>query len=232
MAGEPSSPVNVKSFPVRKAIFIPILFIIFLWLIEAAEVYFNYRPVWLGVQPRSVQGIIGIFTSPFIHAGYEHLLSNTLPLLIIGTGLMYFYHQIAIQVIGLIWLFTGFWVWLAARPEPHIGASGLVYGFVCFIFFSGLLRKDTRLMAISLLVTFLYGSLVWGILPIDQGISWESHLFGSVAGIICAFYFRKEGPQRPKTQWELEEELEKNLEFRFQHFHFFICSSYSNHFTT
>ena len=107
----------------------------------------------------------------------------------------------------MIWLFTGFWVWLAARDSSHIGASGLIYGFVCFLFFSGLLRKDTRLMAVSLLVTFLYGSMVWGILPVDQSISWESHLFGSIAGIFCAYYYRADGPQRPKSQWEIDEEM-------------------------
>ncbi len=107
----------------------------------------------------------------------------------------------------MIWLFTGFWVWLAARDSSHIGASGLIYGFVCFLFFSGLLRKDTRLMAVSFLVTFLYGSMVWGILPVDQSISWESHLFGSIAGIFCAIYYRAEGPQRTKAQWEIDEEM-------------------------
>lgn len=112
----------------------------------------------------------------------------------------------------MIWLFTGFWVWLAARKEAHIGASGLIYGLVCFLFLSGILRKDTRLLAVSLLVTFLYGSLVWGILPVDQSISWESHLFGSIAGFFCAIYYRKLGPQRPKAQWEIEEEMEKMIQ--------------------
>jgi membrane associated rhomboid family serine protease len=98
----------------------------------------------------------------------------------------------------MVWLFTGFWVWLIARPEPHIGASGLIYGFVCFLFFSGLFRKNRNLLAISMLVTFLYGSLAWGILPINPTISWESHLMGSLSGIFAAIYFRKEGPQSTK----------------------------------
>jgi membrane associated rhomboid family serine protease len=106
----------------------------------------------------------------------------------------------------MIWLFTNFWVWLAARPDPHIGASGLIYGFVCFLFFSGVIRRNKSLLAISMLVTFLYGSMVWGILPVSQSISWESHLFGSVAGIFAAIYFRKEGPQRVVKVWEEETE--------------------------
>ena len=186
----------------------PLLFVILLWIIELLSVYFDYRLLWLGVIPRTISGIPGIFFAPFIHGNYEHLLSNTLPLLVVGSGLIYFYGEIAKSVLLMIWFFTGFWVWLAARQESHIGASGLIYGLVCFLFLSGILRKDTRLLAVSLLVTFLYGSLVWGILPVDQSISWESHLFGSIAGFFCAVYYRKLGPQRPKAQWEIDEEMD------------------------
>lgn len=186
----------------------PVIFVVLLWIIELLSVYFNYHPLWLGVIPRTISGIPGIFFSPFIHGNYEHLLSNTLPLLVVGSGLIYFYKEIARSVLLMIWFITGFWVWLAARQESHIGASGLIYGLVCFLFLSGILRKDTRLLAVSLLVTFLYGSLVWGILPVDQSISWESHLFGSIAGLFCAVYYRKLGPQRPKAQWEIDEEME------------------------
>lgn len=180
---------------IRKSITYPFLFVALLWIIKVLEVYFKWNLVNFGIRPRMFEGLIGILTGPFVHANYEHLLSNSLPLLVVGTGLIYFYREIAFRVIILIYLFTGFWVWIAARPDSHIGASGLIYGFVCFLFFSGVFRKDRRLLAISLLVTFLYGSLVWGILPVDQTVSWESHLFGSVAGILCAVYFRKEGPQ-------------------------------------
>ena len=101
---------------------------------------------------------------------------------------------------------TNLWVWAAARNAFHIGASGLVYGFASFIFFSGIIRKNIKLMALSLLVVFLYGSMVWGIFPIDYRISFEAHLFGSIAGLLLAIYFRKEGPQREEYEWEEEEE--------------------------
>jgi membrane associated rhomboid family serine protease len=198
----------MKSKSIWKIIRWPALFVILLWLIEGASVFFKVRFVELGIFPRAIFGLPGIIFSPFIHANYEHLLSNTLPLLVVGIGLIYFYGEIAKRVVLMIWLFTGFWVWLAARSEFHIGASGLIYGLVCFLFLSGILRKDTRLLAVSLLVTFLYGSMVWGILPVDQSISWESHLFGSVAGFFCAIYFRNLGPQRQKPQWEIDEEFE------------------------
>jgi len=195
-----------------KVIRFPLTFVIILWIIEALSILTGIRWIWLGIIPRTISGFPGIFFSAFIHGNYEHLLSNTMPLLVAGSGIFYFYNDIAKRVIAMIWLFTGFWVWLAARESSHIGASGIIYGLVCFLFFSGIMRKDTRLLAVSLLVTFLYGSMVWGILPVDQSISWESHLLGSFAGIFCAVYYRKHGPERPKTQWEIEEELEEQQE--------------------
>jgi membrane associated rhomboid family serine protease len=196
----------------RRSFSYPFLFVALLWTIKILEIQFKWNLTDLGIRPRLPAGLIGIVTGPLVHANYDHLLSNTAPLLIVGTGILYFYREIAFRVIALIYLFTDFWVWLAARPDSHIGASGLIYGFVCFLFFSGVFRKDRRLMAISLLVTFLYGSLVWGILPVDQSISWESHLFGSIAGILCAVYFRKEGPQAPQQIWE-EDDVQPVDEF-------------------
>ena len=166
----------------------------------------------LGILPRTWKGVAGILTAPFVHEDINHITSNTVPLLVVGTGLFYFYREIAWRVVVMIWLLTGFWVWLAARESYHIGASGLIYGFVCFLFFSGLIRRDRQMLALSLLVTFLYGSMVWGILPVDQHISWEAHLFGSFAGIFAAVVYRKEGPERKKYSWELEEEFENENE--------------------
>jgi membrane associated rhomboid family serine protease len=190
----------------RQSVIPPLLFVALLWIIKLLEEYFHGSLVFLGIIPQKVSGLVGIFTAPFIHANYDHLLSNTLPLLVVGTGLFYFYKDIAYRVIALIWLFTNSWVWIAARPDAHIGASGLIYGFVCFLFFSGVIRRHKGLLAISMLVTFLYGSMVWGILPVSQTISWESHLFGSIAGIAAAIYFRSEGPQRVLKVWDPEPE--------------------------
>lgn len=191
-----------------KAFLRPAVFAMIMWIVFLAAIIFRLDLHEWGVFPRTLDGIIGILTSPFIHSDLNHIASNTVPLLVVGTGLFYFYKAIAWRVFIMIYLLTGFWVWLAARPNFHIGASGLIYGLVCFMFFSGLLGKDRRLLAISLLVTFLYGSMVWGILPVDQSVSWESHLFGSAAGIFAAVYYRKEGPEKEKYSWELEEEEE------------------------
>lgn len=185
---------------------LPVLFTIILWVIEIGAEISGLRMIKFGIHPHTAEGLLGILTAPLIHADIDHLLSNTAPLLIVGTGMIYFYKELAYKVFILVWLMSGSWVWLFAREEYHIGASGLIYGFVFFLFFSGVFRKDTRLLAVSLLVTFLYGSLVWGILPVNQYISWEGHLFGSLAGILCAFYYRAEGPIKPKPQWLIDEE--------------------------
>lgn len=195
-----------------KALIVPLLFTGIMWLVFLLAAVGGMDLHALGILPRTFAGLLGVFTSPFVHSNLNHIGSNTVPLLVVGTGLFYFYKEIAWRVLGMIYLFTGFWVWLAARPSFHIGASGLIYGLVCFTFFSGLIRRDNSLLAISLLVTFLYGSMVWGILPVDQTVSWESHLFGSAAGIFAAIYFRKEGPAKEKYSWELEEEEEGQKE--------------------
>jgi membrane associated rhomboid family serine protease len=120
--------------------------------------------------------------------------------------MFYFYRPIAFSVFFWIYVMTGVWLWAAGREAYHIGASGLIYGFSSFLFFSGIFRKERTLMVLSLLVTFLYGGLVWGILPLSPQISWEAHLLGSLAGFITAFYFRKEGPQAKKYDWEEEKD--------------------------
>jgi membrane associated rhomboid family serine protease len=191
---------------ILKSLIWPFIFAISMWVIKLSETAFDIRFTTLGLKPRTIDGLIGIVTSPFIHADYLHLISNTIPLLILGAALIYFYKPIAFKVFVLIFFLTGIWVWLAGRPSYHIGASGVVYGLAFFLFLSGIFRKDRSLMAFSLLVVFLYGSIIWGILPIESGMSWEGHLFGALSGIICAFAFKNEGPQRKKFDWEEEED--------------------------
>lgn len=145
---------------------------------------------------------------PFLHGDFEHLISNSIPLLILITGLVYFYKRLALKVIVWIWLLSGFWLWLGGRPSYHIGASAVIYGLTVFLFFSGVFRKDRRLMALSLLVVFLYGSLIWGILPIVEEHSWEGHLFGSCAGLLMALIYKSQGPQRPQYSWEIDNDAE------------------------
>ncbi len=165
-----------------------------------------------GIFPQTVPGLKGIVFAPFIHGSFSHLISNSLPLLVLGSALFYFYRDVAFRVFILGLLITGIWVWIIARPSFHIGASGVLYSIAAFLFVSGIIRSHPRLMALSLLVAFLYGGMVWGIFPIREHISWESHLMGMLSGALLALFFKEHGPQRPLYSWELEEETGEEWE--------------------
>ena len=201
----------------RKQLFHTFFFACFfatvLWIIKFTEIVFQCDLAEWGVYPRQIKGIAGILFAPLIHSDFNHLFSNTIPILILTSGLFYFYRSIAYPVFFWIYLMSGIWVWVSARPAFHIGASGVVYGLVAFLFFSGIIRRHSRLVAFSMLVVFIYGSLIWGIFPIDIRVSWEYHLLGSIAGVFCAFYFKKIGLQKEKFEWEnvAEDESQNNI---------------------
>jgi membrane associated rhomboid family serine protease len=172
-----------------KSIRFPLYTILILWVVKGLEVFFNYNYVRYGIFPRELDGILGILTGPFVHGSLEHLLSNTFPLLFVGIMIQSFYKRISIVVTILTWLFTGILVWLFARPAYHIGASGVVYGLVGFLLWSGLFRRDTKSITLSLLVLAIYSSYFLGFEKIE-GVSWESHLLGAIVGLVFAFLFR------------------------------------------
>ena len=197
------------------SIFIPFLLVFLLWVIKITETLLDIDLGFLGVYPLKASGLIGIVTSPLIHSGFSHLIANSIPLLVLGTALFYFYREISVKVFLLLYLVTGLWVWVFAREAYHIGASGVVYGLASFIFMSGIIRKNTSLMALAMIVAFLYGGLVWGVFPEyfpEQNISWESHLMGIVAGTVLAIFYRKEGPQKKVYTWDDEEDEENDDE--------------------
>lgn len=201
---------------VYSSIFYPLLFVLFIWIVFWMQNTVQYNFVKLGVLPRDTSGLLGIITSVFIHGDIKHIISNTLPLLVLGMMLFYFYKKIAKPVFFWIWLISGLWLWIGGRnnanyPTYHIGASTLVYGLASFLFFSGLFRRHLRLMVVSAMVVFLYGGIVWGIFPIKEEMSWEGHLFGMIAGILIAFNYRKEGPQRRVYQWEEDDDSADEL---------------------
>jgi membrane associated rhomboid family serine protease len=173
------------------SIFFPLRFVIFLWIIFFAEVIFNFDLSIFGILPRTAFGIIGIFASPLIHGSYLHLVSNSVPLLILGTLLFFFYDRIAPLVFFYCYFLTGILVWLFARPSFHIGASGLIYGIAFFLLFIGLFKKDFLSVLISIGVAFFYGGIIWGVFPNSPEISWESHFLGALVGVFCAFIYGK-----------------------------------------
>jgi len=208
---EHSSDIKAEGEFYRKklllCIIIPGIFVFFMWLVKIIEILFEIDLSGFGIYPLTLKGVPGIVFSPFIHADFNHLISNSLPLFLLGVALFYFYSEVALKVFTLTFFLTGILVWVAGRDAWHIGASGLVYGLASFLFFSGIIRRYFRLIALSLLIVFLYGSMVWGLFPgVYKNVSWESHMLGFFSGVVLAIWFRKEGPQAPVHQWLEEEE--------------------------
>jgi len=198
---------ELEKAKIKSSFFYSGIFVSCLWLIQFIQFALKMNFSSSGILPRNISGIPGIFLSPLIHADFSHLVSNSLTLFLLLFGIFYFYRTSVIKVFFIIYFVPGILVWLFARQSYHIGASGIVYGFAAFLFFSGVFRKDKRSIALSLLIVFLYGGMVWGILPTDPAISFESHFFGAVTGIICAFIYRKNDPP-PVYEWEEESEIE------------------------
>ena len=184
--------------------------LIIIWSVKIFEIVFDYDFTEYGVLPRNFNGLIGILFSPLIHSDINHLLSNSLPVIILCLLIFNFYSQIAKKILIYLYFISGLWLWCIGRESFHIGASGLIYAMASFLFFSGILRKNSQLSAVALLVIFIYGGLFWGLFPIHKNVSWEGHLTGFIAGILVSFIFRKDGPKRKKYNWEIEEDLEVN----------------------
>lgn len=193
-----------------KAMIFPILFVLILLVVEIIITVANLDPSDFGIKPLSANGLLGILSAPLIHSGFKHLISNCVPLLILGTGLFYFYKDIAYKVFFASYFLVGILIWLMARgPAAHIGASGIVYSLIAFHLVSALLRRRKDLAAYSLIVIFLYGSFIWGFFPEffpDTNISWQGHLSGVMVGMILGFYFKDKGPQHETYIWEEDED--------------------------
>ena len=184
--------------------------LIIIWSVKIFGIVFDYDFTEYGVLPRKFNGLMGILFSPLIHSDVNHLLSNSLPVVILCLLIFNFYSQIAKKILIYLYFISGLWLWCIGRESFHIGASGLIYAMASFLFFSGILRKNSQLSAVALLVIFIYGGLFWGLFPIHKNVSWEGHLTGFIAGILVSFICRKEGPKRKKYNWEIEEDLEVN----------------------
>ena len=205
---------KVEKTKILRVFIIPILFVSIICLVKLIELQFNLSFINYGVYPQKINGLKGILFSPFIHKDLAHLLNNSYPILILGALLFSVYKKIASEI--FIWLFfiSGFWLWIIGRPVFHIGASGVIYALASFLCISGIIRKNPRLAAISMIIIFLYGSMIWGIFPTKESISWEGHLAGFLAGILVAVFYRNEGPKRKKYQWEIDEELEQEINIK------------------
>ncbi|GAA4278177.1 rhomboid family intramembrane serine protease [Aquimarina mytili] len=191
----------------------PLLFVLLIWIVYWFEVRFGFDFNHFGVYPRSIVGLRGVLLSPFIHSDISHLWHNTLPLLILSAALFYFYRPNAWKVLFIGVFVTGVCTWLLGRPANHIGASGVVYMLFGFLFFKGIIAKHFRLTALSFVVVFIYGSMIWYILPIDPKISWEGHLSGLLTGSVLAFLIKRGVAKPILYTWESPEYKPEEDEF-------------------
>ena len=188
----------------KAVIYLPLFFVLTLWSVFWYELHFNHSLSHFGVYPREVFGLKGILFSPFLHGDIEHLTNNSVALLVLLPILRYFYKEQSFVVLFLGILFSGLGTWLLGRPSYHIGASGLIYALVSFIFFKGIFTKYYRLVALSFTIVILYGGSVWYMFPnVKEGVSWEGHLAGFLVGLALALVLKT--PQFSKPifyEWE------------------------------
>lgn len=199
----------------QRALVWPGAAVLLIWLVFLLEVLLSTEWAIYGIAPRRIFALRGIFFTPFLHGDWTHLLSNTFPLFTLMALILFFYPRVAASALLMIYLGTGVTMWLFADPEAifqplspasyHIGASGIIYGMVTFLAWTGIFRRSLRSIAIALIVVFYYGGLIWGIFPGEARISWEGHLLGALVGIFTAYWFRgriERDEERRKPSWE------------------------------
>jgi membrane associated rhomboid family serine protease len=191
IAGQNKTPLMNEKHKLIHSLLFPVTFLVIIWLVWIVFNLLGYDMSVLGIKPLKLSGLPGIILSPFGHGGFGHLFANSTSFLVLAVFLFYFYRLIAYKVFFINWVISGSLLWLGGRESIHIGVSGLVYGLAFFLAFSGFFRKDRALSIISFIVVFLYGSMIWGMVPQNGNISWEGHLFGAISGISLAWHFRK-----------------------------------------
>lgn len=199
----------------KDAVFIPILLGVVMILSFVLEKGMDWDFHTAGIYPRRFENLWGIFTLVFVHADWSHLFNNVISFVILGSFLFFFYKQIALKVMAVSYIFSGLILWIIGRESWHIGASGLIYSIAFFLFFSGVIRKHVPLIAISLTVAFIYGSMIWHVFPWQNQdpVSWEGHLAGGIIGFVLSIWYRKEGPQKPVKKWEDENDDDVSLDY-------------------
>lgn len=189
---------------------IPAILVTLMWAVKIVEISLDVKLGRYGLVPHTAHGLLGILTLPFLHGGWEHLMANSVPVIVLGTALYYFYPTLANRVMLVSYLGSGLLTWCLGDPSTtHVGASALIYSLNLFLIISGFIRGNRQLTVIALIMVFLYGSFIWGMIPSlarPQNISWEGHLSGAIIGMVLAFLLRKEGPQKEVHHWEEDDD--------------------------
>ena len=195
---------------IQTSIQIAAAFAVLIWGLKLCALAFGWDLYQLGVYPRTPAGLLGIVSGPLVHGSWQHVISNTPPLLLLGSILIYGYPRSRWWALSLIWLLSGLGVWLFGRDSYHFGASGLTHGMFFYLFTAGILRRDKRSIALLMIAFFMYGSMLITILPREPGISYEYHLFGALAGIVCARFLCHWDPKPARKTYSWEDEAEED----------------------
>lgn len=188
-------------------------FVAVIWAVFMFDQILALDLIRFGLRPRQGIGLVGLVTTPLLHFNFAHIISNSAPLLVGGTAILYLYPNSALRVLPLLYVCGSAAAWVFARPDVHIGASGLVYGLLAFVFVSGILRRDVRSIGASLLIWFLYGGMLWGVLPAGRSMSWELHASGMAFGVLLAMLYRNwDLPPMKRYSWEDEDEPDSDLD--------------------
>ena len=201
-----------KTVVALRSLRFPFLFIVMMWAVQVFKYFSGISLTYLGIYPRELIGAKGILTAPLIHGDWQHLISNTVPMAALCAVIFLFYRRVAVKSFILTYVLTGLAVWTFGREVWHIGASGVVYGLLAFVFWTGVFRRSFKSIAISLAILVMYSGYFLGVVPGQEGISWESHLFGGIIGIVVAYFFKN-----AVEQDEIDErpELEDPYESRY-----------------
>lgn len=177
----------------RTSISYSIVFVVFLWIITGIDFLIPIDFTKLGVYPRTLFGLLGIPIAVFLHSGFTHVASNSIPLIVLMSIMILFYNKIAFIAMFFMIIFTNSLVWVLGRPAYHVGASGLVYSLVAFLIAAGFYKRAPLSIFISAIIGLLYGGLIWGAIPglVSWYVSWETHLFGAIMGVYLAYFYRK-----------------------------------------
>ncbi len=189
------------------AVRLSLAFVGLIWLVFLMEWLTGLSLSGFGLRPREPIGLLGLITTPLLHGSLAHISSNSLPLFVGGVAILFLYPNSSLRVLPLIYLGSAALAWTFARPSVHIGASGLVYGILAYVFVAGILRRDIRSVGVSLMIWFFYGSMIWGVLPAGRPMSWELHATGLLLGVVLAFVYRQwDRPPLKRYDWEDEDE--------------------------
>ena len=183
--------MNRKKNAVLSSLKYSFVFILIFWIVQGVG-YLGINFTSLGILPRTVTGLLGIITAPFIHGDFEHLIANTLPFFVLSFLLFLFYKRRAFSFLLLIWITSGILTWIIGRSAWHIGASSIIYGLAFFLVTGGIVSRSWKLILVSIVVLLLYSGFIWGILPMgDPRVSWEGHLSGALSGLFWAYAYRR-----------------------------------------